>query len=865
MPLSAAGPARVPRRTAVLLGGAALLLASPWLHSEGRPQLPPRGTPAGVPVSRLPAPVPASASTSVDAIRPTLDRYCVSCHSDRLKTAGLSLQTIDTGQADDRADVWEKVARKLRTREMPPPAAPRPDERAYVAAAATLEHALDAAAAQRPRPGRVAVHRLNRTEYANAVRDLLGLELAPSQLLPADEPDQQTFDNVASVLSVSPALLENYLSAAYRVSRLAVADGGDGPLIDTHTVPLSLTQDDRVSDDLPFGSQGGTALRHHFAVSGDYTIAVTLRRQLYLYIVGLGEPHELDIRIDGVRVARFTVGGEGKGLTTPESFAGNTQGDPDWEVYMHTADEHLRVRVPVTAGLHEVSVSFVRRHWEPEGILQPPQRGFAKTTNELYHGHPAVDTVAITGPIGDARSARTASASGDPPSRARLFVCRPSGTSADAAEACARRILAPVAARAYRRAVTAPELERILAFYREGRTDGGFDRGIQRGLERILASPNFIFRVVHEPSGLTAGTPFTLDDGDLASRLSFFLWSSVPDAELASAAASGRLRQPAALERQVRRMLTDRRAQALVAGFAFQWLKVGKVAGVVPDVDAFPDFDENLRRAMLEETRLFVADQLRSDRGVLDIVTADYSFLNDRLARHYGVAGIYGSHFRKVTFGDGARGGVLGQAAVLTATSYPNRTSPVLRGRWILDTLLGAPPPPPPPDVPSLEETAAKSRTASLREQMETHRRNPACATCHVRMDPLGFSLEHFDALGKWRTTTAAGPIDATAALPDGSRFDGARGLRTFVAQHREDFVRTVSEKLLAYAIGRGLDAPDMPAVRRIVREAEAQEMRWSALILGVVNSAPFRMAAASGSGTQTRAAVDTRDERRVP
>ncbi|HET9271407.1 MAG TPA: DUF1592 domain-containing protein [Vicinamibacterales bacterium] len=795
------------------------------------------------------ATAPAAPIPATSAVRATLDRYCVGCHNDRARTGGLSLASLDPASVGGRTDVWERVVRKLRTREMPPAGAPKPDGATYDATAAALERALDAHADANRQPGRVAVHRLSRTEYANAVRDLLAIEMPAPALLPADEPDQQTFDNVASVLSVSPALLENYLSAAYRVSRLAVADPTAPRSEEVYTVPMALTQDERVGDALPFGSQGGVAFRHQFPAAGDYTITITLRRQLYRYIIGMGEPHQIDVRLDGVRLRRFTIGGEGTGMTAPESFAGNTQGDPGWEVYMHTADEGLQVRVPMTAGAHEISVSFVRRFWQPEGILQPPQRGFARTTNELYHGPPAVDSVAVAGPLAAAASASTTPVAAGVQARADapLFICRPSATVAE--RDCARRILDRVATRAFRRPVTAAELDTVMRFYDEGRAASGFDAGIQRGLERVLAAPAFLFRVVREPAGGARGSVFPLSDLELASRLSFFLWSSVPDDALRLDATRGRLRDPGVLRGHVRRMLADARSRALVDSFALQWLKVGKVAGVVPDVDAFPEFDENLRRAMLDETRYFVADQLAGDRPIPELVTAGHSFLNDRLAKHYGVRGVYGSHFRRVTFDDGVRGGLLGQASVLTATSYPNRTSPVLRGRWLLDTVLGSPPPPPPPDVPTLEQ-ASPGRVLNPREQMEAHRKNPACATCHVRMDPLGFSLEQFDALGQWRVATDAGPIDASALLPDGSAFDGARGLRAFLASHREDFVRTFTEKLLAYALGRGLEPADMPAVRRIVRDAASSGHRWSSIVDGIVTSMPFQFAQSERAGS---------------
>jgi mono/diheme cytochrome c family protein len=850
------------RRSVLLALALCCLLPSGWLRADVRLQ-------AGVSSGAAQAP---PGTIDAAATRALLDRYCVTCHNQRLATAGLALDTLDLARVGDRPDVWEKAVRKLHAREMPPPGAPRPDGTTLDRAVAWLERALDQAALARPNPGRVAVHRLNRAEYTNAIRDLLGLELDPRTLLLSDEPDQQSFDNLASVLSVSPALLENYLSAAYRVSRLAVADPRVSPVVETYAVPRALAQDDRVSQDLPFGSQGGIAIQHHFPVDGEYTVTVTLRRQLYLYLIGMGEPHDLDIRVDGVRVARFTVGGAGKGRTMPESFAGNTQGDPEWEVYMHTADANLEVRVPVTAGSHDVGVSFVRRYWAPEGVLQPPQRGFARTTNELYHGNPAVDVVAIGGPYQAAaaaasgggassrtsavRPARSAAERSESPSRQRVFLCRPNSPAAE--EPCARRILSTLATRAYRRPATDADIATLLEFYRAGRAEGGFDSGIQHALERILAAPSFIFRVVRPPASAAPAGPYRLSDLDLASRLSFFLWSSIPDDELLTAAVKGTLSQPGELRRQARRLLTDPRSAALVNGFALQWLKLGKIAGVVPDVDAFPEFDENLRHAMLEETRAFVGSQLREDRSVIELVTANHTYANERLAKHYRIPNVYGDHFRRVAFDDGTRGGLLGQAAIMTATSYPNRTSPVLRGKWLLENMLGSPPPAPPPDVPSLDESASKVRPQTMREQMEAHRRNPSCAVCHVRMDPLGFSLENFDALGQWRTTTEAGPIDATASLPDGSTIRGVSGLKALMSSHREDFVRTFTEKLLAYALGRGLEAFDLPAVRAIARESSGREYRWSAIIEAVVTSTPFTMATSSQPSPAPAAAPST-------
>jgi mono/diheme cytochrome c family protein len=793
---------------------------------------------------QTPAPAADSASRSAST-SDILNKYCVTCHNGRLKTAGLELDTLDLSNVAANAQQLEKVVTKLRTGEMPPPGRPRPDAAAYNEVATRFENELDAAAAANPHPGRVVVHRLNRSEYTNAIHDLLDLEIDARALLSSDEADQEGFDNVASVLSVSPALLENYLSAARTLSRLAVGDPARRPVIDSFKISKALVQDERVSDDLPFGSQGGALVRYTFPLDAEYTIKVLLRRQEYDYIIGMGEPHQLDFRLDGVLLKRFTVGGEAQGMTTPENFAGNTQGDPEFEEYMHTADANLEVRIPVKAGPHEVSVSFVRRFWEPEGVLQPPQTGFGRTTNEYYHGNPAVEIVSIGGPYGKP-------VTGDSPGRRKVFLCRPKEMSSE--EPCARKILSTLASRAYRRPATERDIQTLLGFYRTGRAEDGFDTGIQRGIERILAAPSFLFRIERDPAGAPAGSTYRLNDLDLASRLSFFLWSSIPDDELRDAAVRGALNDPGALERQVQRMLRDPRSKALVDNFASRWLELNKIPGVVPDTELYPEFDENLRDAMEQETKLFVGSQLRDDRSVLELLTADYSFLNERLARHYAIPDIYGNHFRRFSFSDGRRGGLLGQSSVLTVTSYSNRTSVTMRGRWLLANVLGAPPPPPPPDIPALKEAGVEGQPRSLRERMEMHRKNPACASCHQRMDPLGFALENFDALGKWRTTSDGAAIDPSASFPDGTRFEGVAGLRKLLASHKEDFVRTLSGKLLAYAIGRGLDYHDMPAIRRIAREAAAADYSWSSIITGIVRSTPFSMAVASGEATKTTA-----------
>jgi cytochrome c5 len=766
--------------------------------------------------------------------RAILDQYCVTCHNEKLKTAGLLLDKADVVHPGTAPETWEKVLRKLRSGEMPPPGVRRPDAATYASVIAFLENSLDEAAAANPNPGRVAVHRLNRTEYTNAIRDLLGLQIDAKTFLSADEADQEGFDNIASILSVSPVLLESYLSAARTISRLAVGDQTINPVADVFKVPTALVQDERVSEDLPFGSHGGTSIRYHFRLDGEYEIKVLLKRQLYQYIQGMGEPHQIDIRLDGVLLRRVEVGGKNFTMTMPESFAGNTQGDPAFEEYMHTADDDLEVRVPVKAGTHSVGVSFVRRFWQPEGVLQPQQRGFARTTNELYHGNPGVATVSIAGPF------HTIGMTDNAPSRRRIFICRPAAASPE--EVCAKRILSTLARRAYRRPLAESEIQTLLDFYKEGRTEGSFDAGVQRGLERILASPSFLFRIERQPSNAIAGSVFKLSDIDLASRLSFFLWSSIPDDELLNTATAGKLHEPAVLEKQVRRMLADSRSRSLVDNFIGQWLQIGKLSATVPDPDAFPDFDENLREAMRQETEEFVAHQLAEDRSVVDLLTANHSYVNERLAKFYGIPNIYGNHFRRVTFEDGVRGGLLGQASVLTVTSYPNRTSVVLRGKWLLANILGSPPAPPPADVPSLKEAGQDGQPRSLRERMEKHRSNAACAACHQRMDPLGFALENFDGLGQWRTSADGENVNASASLPDGTTFDGITGLRDFVVKHKDDYVRALAEKLLGYGVGRGIEYFDMSAIRKITRESAAGDYRWSSLILGVVRSTPFSM-----------------------
>ena len=793
---------------------------------------------AAVVVSAVPSQAqPASGESGAAQVRAVLDRYCVTCHNDRLKTAGLALDALDAGDVAGHAEAWEKVVRKLRTRAMPPAGRPRPDRATYNAAATALETALDRAAAADPNPGRTTAHRLNRTEYANAIRDLLALEVDGRALLPPDDADLG-FDNMADILSVSPALLERYLSAARKISRQALGDPGMEPATATYLVPKLRFQDHRMSEDLPFGSRGGVAFRHHFPLDADYDIRIQLRRQLYGYVRGLQKEQQIEVRLDGRRVALFTVGGA-PGTPPPQTFTGTVLGDRTWEDYTLHADADLELRLPVPAGPHVIGVAFLQARSERDGVLQP--RATAKTlaiaerwSSPSEAPEASVENVTIAGPF-------DATGPGDTPTRRRILRCQP----ADAAdeERCARETLGALARRAFRRPLTAGDTDALMAFYAAGRRDGGFEAGIRRGLESILVDPEFLFRIERDPADPAPSGAFPISDLELASRLSFFLWSSIPDDELLDAATAGRLREPAVLERQVRRMLADSRARALVDGFAMQWLGLRRLQSVVPAPDLFPDFDDNLREAFEQETRRFVGEQVREDRSVPDLLRADYTFVNERLARHYGIPGVYGNRFRKVTFDDGVRGGLLGQGSILTVTSYPTRTSPVLRGNWVLEHILGAPPPPPPPDVPALPDQGKGGVLASVRERLELHRESPVCASCHARMDPLGFALEHFDAIGQWRATSEAGTaIDASGVFPDGAEFRGLAGLKTVLLREPEQFVWTVAEKLTTYALGRGVQHYDMPAIRQVLREAAPHDYTWSSLILGIARSMPFQM-----------------------
>ena len=756
-----------------------------------------------------------------------IERYCVRCHNERLRTGGLVLEHLDPAAPGAAIDVWEKVVRKLRGGLMPPPGAPRPDRAAYTALIAGIESALDAHGAGAPNPGRPAVHRLNRTEYANAVRDLLALEIDAAELLPADN-SGHGFDNVADVLTLSPGLLERQLLAAKKISRLAVGDATMRPETTTYGIPyMTLVQNERLSEDLPFGSRGGAAIRHYFPVDGEYEIKLRLQRNslnIGNEIRGLEVLNHIDVRLDGERLELFEMGGRtyGRGVYTDTE---------DIE------DERLRVRFTATAGMRTVGVAFNRDHWYVEGVgmslLPPASDAYAsgrQTERDYGRIDMGLDRVSITGPFNALRPAASAA-------RRAIYVCTPAGPDD---EECAAEILSAVARRAYRRPLAGGDLDTLLKFYRDGqRAAGVFDDGIEQALIRVLTDPDFLFRIERTPAGATPGAPYALGDLELASRLSFFLWSSIPDDELLDTAAAGRLRDPATFERQVRRMLADGRADALIENFFGQWLLLRNMSTVRPDPMAFPEFDENLRAAFERETELFLQSQIRGDRPLTELLTADYTFANERLARHYGIPNVYGSRFRQVPLPGGRRAGLLGHGSLLTVTSYADRTSVVLRGKFILENMLGTPPPPPPADVPPLENTAVEG---SLRQRMEQHRKNPVCANCHAQLDPLGFALENFDGIGKWRDVDGHVPVDASGALPDGTPFDGPAAFRDVLLAQSDSFLTVLSERMLTYALGRGVEAHDMPAVRSILRETAADGNRWSALILNVARSVPFRM-----------------------
>jgi len=769
-----------------------------------------------------PAPALARSTAPVTPARELVTKYCVTCHNERLKTAGLLLDKADADQVSNSADTWEKVVVQLRSRAMPPASMPRPDNTTYDTVATWLETELDRAAAARPNPGRPAdLHRLNRTEYANAIRDLLNIEIDGTSMLP---PDVQAhgFDTNADALSIEPALLDRYLTAAARIARVAVGDPTLRPTEERYTAVKGnsneqtwLWQTDRLGEAFSLGSRGGIAVRHYFPVDGEYVIKLRLLQTYAGVIRGLNNPTTIEIRVDGVRIGQFTIGGPSEPTDK--------------------ADEKLQARVQLKAGLRQVLATISKSEDVKAEGLGPERVPIWNREGDVPSAELAISSLLVGGPY----NGRVPQ---DSPSRRRVFVCQPASASDETA--CATKILSTVARRAYRRSVTSDDVKTLIDFYQRGRSEGTFDSGIRAALERLLISPDFLFRIEADPDAIAAGTPYRLSDVELASRLSFFLWSSIPDDELLDLAIRGKLREGDALERQARRMLADPRARtALVENFFGQWLQTRNVWLLTPDANTkFPWFDDNLRTALVSETELFLDDQLKSDRSIVDLLDADSTFLNEQLARHYGISGVYGSHFRRVTLTDQNRWGLLGKGSVLAVTSYPTRTSPTIRGKWLLENILAAPVPPPPPDVNTNLDESKLGKATTVRGMLEQHRANPVCASCHARMDPLGFSLENFDAVGQWRTTDGESPINANGVLLDGTKVDGPAALRrAFVAQ-KEQFVRTVTGKLLTYAVGRQMDYSDAPAVRSIVRASAVDDYRWSSAILAIVKSMPFQM-----------------------
>ena len=748
--------------------------------------------------------------------RDTVNQYCVTCHNQRLKTGGLTLDNLDIGNVAGDAATWEKVIRKLRAGAMPPTGAKHPDAGTTHRLVAYLEGELDAAATAHPDPGSPVLHRLNRAEYANAIRDLLGLEIdAASLLLPDDS--AYGFDNVSDALGVSPLLQERYVSAAMKVGALAAGDPNVAPASSVYRIRQDVSQDQHL-EGMPLGTVGGTQVRYNFPLDAEYVFQAKLYRTNLNIMRGLDLPHQVEFTVDGRRIHVAAIGGKAdlESLFEKPTVTGDE------------VDARLRVRVPVKAGPRVVTAAFVQ---DPEVATPARLQPYLRSTvdNFDWSGRPHIQTLTITGPF-------NATGWGDTPSRRRIFTCHTES------EACAKQIISSLIRRAYRQPAAEADVRLAMSFYEAGRREGGFEAGIERAVQRILASPKFLFRFERDPDEVRPGSVYRISGLELASRLSFFLWSSIPDEELLKAASDGLLKNPAILDREVRRMLADARSQALVDNFAGQWLHLRNLRNVAPNSDDFPDFDDNLREGFQRETEMLFESVVREDRNVLDLMTADYTFVNERLARHYGIPDIYGSRFRRIAVHEDARRGLLGHGSILAVTSHAERTSPVLRGKFVLENILGMPVPPPPPDVPQLKGNQEGERPRTMREQMAEHRANAVCASCHKTMDSIGFALENFDAVGAWRTKDAGDPIDASGELADGSKVDGVVALRNSIVSRPDVFAATMTEKLMTYALGRGVDYRDMPAIRAIVRDAGRNDYRFSTLVLGIVRSTPFEM-----------------------
>jgi hypothetical protein len=755
-------------------------------------------------------------------VRATVDQYCVGCHNSRATSAatasGVVLDRADLNRVANDPALWERVVQKVRSGAMPPDGMPRPDHATSDTLVAFIESRLDKAADERPNPGRSSIHRLNRAEYANAIRDLLGIEVDAATLLPPDD-SADGFDNIADVLSLSPALLESYLSAAAKISAIAVGSPKITANSETYRVRGDMSQTEQL-EGMPLGTRGGVYARHTFALDGEYVIKVKLLETNLGTIRGLEFENQLEVAVDGQRVLLAPVGG-------PDDYMVSSVNATN---AVNALNTRLQARVAVRAGQRPVTAAFLQPASSLGPIrLQPFLYDAIVATDHL--GLPHVEYMTISGPF-------NADGSGDTASRRRVFTCRPARAAEE--RPCATTILSKLARRAYRRPVTDSDMAGLLHFYDEGRQNG-FESGIEMALRAMLASPKFVFRAERDPAGIAAGGVYTLSDLELASRLSFFLWSSIPDEELLAEAEASRLHEPSMLTRQAQRMLADPKSEALVTNFAGQWLQIRNLRSATPDKNDFPNFDNTLRLAFERELDLFVGSIFREKRSVLELLTADYTFVNERLAQHYGIPNIYGSHFRRVSSLNEERRGLLGKGGILLVTSHADRTSPVVRGKWILDNLVGSPPPPPPPNVPPLSDSAG-AKTLTMRARMEQHRANPACASCHKLMDPIGLALENFDAVGAWRTDDNGERVDAAGQLADGTKIDGVIGLREALLKRPDVLLTTVSERLLTYALGRGLEPEDMPAVRAIVRQAERDGYRLSSLVEGVAQSTPFRM-----------------------
>ncbi len=812
-----------------------------------------RGVPgARTSFARLPDAGTVHAGNAQDTadVQAVLDEYCVVCHNQTTGTANLAFDTLNVTLPSAHPVTWEKVITKLRTGSMPPSGMPRPDRATYDAVATVLAASLDAAWAEDPYPGRInAIHRLNRTEYNNAIRDLLAIDLDVRELLPGDETADGSFDNIAASLTISTAHLERYGSVARQVTRLATGLPPQGADFKIFRVDELLKQTELMSEDLPLGSRGGMAIRHHFPADGEYLLKVNLTANYADYLKGMGWPQEIEFRLDGELLDRFTAGGgalEYRPAAASYEGAGNPgfQGDLEWEEYMlGVADDHLEVRTFVAGGPHVVGVSFPMYMWESETLLpQPPLREWGKTLKDdaRYMDYQGVNDLMIEGPFAISPSVA------DTPSRREIFTCVPETEAEEAS--CATQIIERMARRAYRRPVSDEDIGKLMPFFRQGREEGeSFEAGVQFALERILVDPAFLLRIYRDPP--SPAEAYRLSDLEVASRLSFFVWSSIPDELLLDLAEAGRLTGRAVLREQVLRMLADpRAAEALTEGFASQWLNLRVLEDKVADEDLYPSFDHNLLEAMRLETEMFVSSTIAEDRSVLDLLRADYTYVNERLARHYGMDGVYGSRMRRVTLPNlEERGGILGHAGLLALAAYPNRTSPVLRGKWLLDNILGTPVPPPPASVNTDLESVDVSPTATIRERMALHSTDPVCATCHSVLDPLGFALESFDAVGALRARDEKGnPVDDSGVWPGGTEVNGLAGLRTMLLDRREQFVNTLTAKLMLYALGRRIEYYDQPAIRRIVRGAAARDYAWSEVIAGIVASPGFLMRAPS-------------------